>query len=120
MNSPRSTLPASSGDLPSPFPGRSEVIFLGGIYLITVVGGSLTIAVCGPGCCYIFFSILAAVSGLLMLRQLFASRVFCLAMLLLSLVGMWREKEARDTWEQRVLHLQIQSLQKHLEEVQPK
>ena len=121
MNTSSSTLPASSGDLvPTPVPRRSEVIFLGGIYLLTVVVGSLTIAACGPGCCFVFFSILAGVSGLLMFRQPFRSRVFCFIMLLLSLVGMWHEKEARDTWGQRALRHQIDSLQKALQTTQPK
>jgi hypothetical protein len=35
-------------------------------------------------------------------------------MLLLSLAGMWHEKEARDTWGQKGLRTQIQSLQEEL------
>lgn len=120
MNTSSSTHPAPSGDLaPASVPRRSEVIFPGGVYLVTIIVGSFTIAMCGPGCCFVFFSILAGVSGLLMFRQPFGSRVFCFIVLLLSLVGMWHEKEARETWGQRALRAQIQSLQKQLEEVQP-
>lgn len=119
MNTSSSTRPASSGDL-APIPKRSEVIFLGGVYLITVIVGSFTIAMCGPGCCFVFFFILAGVSGLLMLRQPFGSRVFCFVMLLISLVGMWHEKEERDTWSQSAMRAHIQELQKQLDEVQPK
>ncbi len=119
MNTPSSTPPASSSAV-TPVPRQTEIIFLGGTYFITAIIGSLTIAACGPGCCFIFFSILAGVSGLLMFRQSFASRVFCFVMLLLSLVGMWHEKEARDTWGQLALRHQMQRLQPELQKVQPK
>jgi hypothetical protein len=85
---------------------RSELTFLGVTYFITVFLGSMTIAACGPGCCFVFYSVIAGVSGLLMLRKPFASRCVCLGILILSLFGMWHEKEARDSWH--AFHLQQQ------------
>ena len=119
MNPSSTTLPASPND-GTPAPRRSEVIYLACIYLITAVLGTLTIAACGPGCCFAFFTLLAVVSGLLMFRQHFGSRVFCFIILLLSLVGMWHEKEARDNWGRIALHRQIERLQKELEKAQAK
>ena len=85
-----------------------------------MVIGSLFVSACGPGCCFVLFSAFAAVSGLLMLRRRFATRVVCLLALLFSIFGMWHEKEARDTWGQRALRHQIDSLQKILQTTQPK
>jgi hypothetical protein len=98
----------------------SELVFVGTIYIVTVVVGSMFIAACGPGCCYVFYSIIAGVSGLLMLRQPFTSRCICLTVLLASLFGMWHEKEARDTWGQRALRLQVEHLRQELQQPQPK
>jgi len=97
-----------------------ELRFLGIVYVATVFVASLTIAACGPGCCFVFYSIIAGVSGILMLRQFFLSRSICLIILLLSLFGMWHEKEVRDTWGQRALRLQIQKLQQEPERLQNK
>jgi len=100
----------SSSDITSPTRPwrtvRSELIFLGVTYFIAVIGGSTTIAACGPGCCFVFFSVIAGVSGFLMLRKPFLSRCICLAVLILSLFGMWHEKEARDSWQ--TFHLRQQ------------
>jgi hypothetical protein len=85
---------------------RSELTFLGVTYFITVFLGSMTIAACGPGCCFVFYSVIAGVSGLLMLRKPFASRCICLGVLIFSLFGMWHEKEARDSWQ--TFHLRKQ------------
>ena len=113
-------------DKPVPAPPRPhrewfcEFRFLGLAYVATVCVASLTIAACGPGCCFVFYSIIAGVSGLLMLRQRFLSRSICLIILLLSLIGMGHEKEVRDTWGQRALRLQIQKLQQEPEKLQNK
>jgi hypothetical protein len=72
----------------------SEVFFLGSTYFVTAFFGGFTIGACSPNCCFVFFSILAGVSALLMLRRPIGSRVFCLIMLLLSLAGMWHEMKA--------------------------
>jgi hypothetical protein len=85
---------------------RSELTFLGVTYFITVFLGSMTIAACGPGCCFVFYSVIAGVSGLLMLRKPFVSRCACLGILMFSLYGMWHEKEARDSWQ--TFHLRQQ------------
>lgn len=97
-----------------------EFRFLGLAYVATVFVASLTIAACGPGCCFVFYSVIAGVSGMLMLRRIFLSRCLCLVVLLLSLFGMWHEKEVRDTWGQRALRLQIQKLQQEPEKIQNK
>ena len=52
-------------------------------------------------------------SGLLMLRQRLATRVFCLVVLVLSLVGMWHEKEVRDSWKAQALQNEIDALRKN-------
>jgi hypothetical protein len=100
----------SSSDVFSPTTSwrivRSELKFLGITYFITVLLGSMTIAACGPVCCFVFFSIIAGVSGFLMLRKPFASRCICLGGVILSLFGMWHEKEARDSWQ--TFHLRQQ------------
>lgn len=83
--------------------------------MATVVIASMSVAACGPGCCFVFFSIIAGVSGLLMLRRPFTSRCFCGLILMLSLLGMWHEKETRDTWAERALRLQVQALQQELQ-----
>ena len=88
-------------------PILSELIFLGAIYFITIIGGSLTIAACGPGCCFVFYSVIAGVSGILMLRKPIVSRYICLGILFLSLFGMWHEKEARDSWKSYHLRQQL-------------
>jgi hypothetical protein len=98
----------------------SELSFLGCIYLGTIAVSSMFIAACGPGCCYIFYSIIAAVSGFLMLRQSFTTRGICLVVLLLSLFGMWHEKEVRDTWGQRMLSHQVERLQQQLQKSETK
>jgi hypothetical protein len=113
--SPGSDAPAS------PSPRREwlrELKFLIIAYVVTVFVASSFIAACGPGCCYVFYSIIAGISGVLMLRRAFSSRCICLGVLLLSLFGMWHEKEVRDTWGQRVLRLQIQKLQQKLDNTQ--
>lgn len=120
MDDPNSMLPASLGvnDPTALRPHRdlaSELLLIAIIYVATFVVGSLFIAACGPGCCYVFFSIFAGVSGILMLRQPFVSRCICLGVLLLSLFGMWHEKEVRDTWDQRALHLQIERLKQEIQ-----
>ena len=85
-----------------------------------MVIGSMFISACGPGCCFVLFSAFAAVSGLLMLRRRLATRVVCLLGLLFSIFGMWREKEASDTWGQRALRQQLESLEKAHPATQPK
>jgi hypothetical protein len=100
--------------------GVSESKFLGISYVATLLVASLFISLCGPGCCYVFFSIIAGVSGVLMLRRSFPSRCFCLGVLLLSLIGMWHEKETRDTWEARELRVKIETLQQDLQKDQSK
>jgi hypothetical protein len=99
-----------SSDINSPITPRrtirSELTFLGVTYFVTIIGGSLTIAACGPGCCFVFYSVIAGVSGFLMLRKSFVSRCTCLVVLILSLFGMWHEKEARDSWQ--TFHLRQQ------------
>jgi len=75
----------------------SECFVIGGTYLCTAFFATTFICFCGPGCYFAFYSILAGVSGFLMLRQARLTRVVCLAMLLLFLYGMWYEKEVRDT-----------------------
>ena len=45
-----------------------------------------------------------------MLRPCNGSRLFCFLVLFISLAGMWHEKEVRDTWTERNLRLQIQSI----------
>jgi hypothetical protein len=87
---------------------RSESTFLGLTYFITVFLGSMTIAACGPGCCFVFYSVIAGVSGLLMLRKPFVSRCVCLGILMLSLFGMWHEKEVRDSWQTFQLRQQLE------------
>jgi hypothetical protein len=86
---------------------RSELTFLGITYFITVFVGTMTIAACGPGCCFVFFFVIAGVSGFLMLRKPFASRCICLGVLILSFFGMWHEKEARDSWQTFCLRKQL-------------
>lgn len=95
-----------------------ELRFLMIAYIVTFFVASLFIAACGPGCCYVFYSIIAGISGAVMLRRYFPSRCICLCVLLLSLYGMWHEKEVKDTWGQRALRLQIQNLQQKLEKTQ--
>lgn len=90
-------------------------MFLAAVYTGTLFVGSMFISACGPGCCFVFYSIIAVVSGLLMLRRPMTSRCICLAILVLSLFGMWHEKEARDTWAQRSLRLQVDKLQQELQ-----
>lgn len=53
-----------------------------------------------------------------MLKKALSTRVVCLAILLLSLAGMWHEKEVRDSWGQHVLRRQIQTLQKQIEQIE--
>jgi hypothetical protein len=112
------------GGSSAPRPHRafaSELLFLGGIYAGAVVVGSLFISACGPGCCFVFYSILAGISGLLlMLSRHLVSRCICFIVLLLSLFGMWHEKEARDTWGERVLRVQIERLRDELQQRGPK
>ena len=121
VSSSSSTPPASSEDLAlTPVSLRSLAIFLGSVYLVTVIVASFTIDMCGPGCSFVFYFILAGVSGLLMFRPPFGSRLFCFIVLLLSLLGMGHEKEARETYVQRALRAKVQSLQKHIEEVESK
>jgi hypothetical protein len=114
MDSPVTPLPANPSNIATAATPRSfgsEVLFLACTYFVIALFGSFFIAACAPGCCYVFFSILAAASGLLMLRDRFGSRVICLVMLLLSLAGMWHEKEARSTWGEIALRRQIETLQ---------
>jgi hypothetical protein len=122
MNSSSIISASPDSDTPtSPRPRREwlrELRFLIIAYVVTAFVASLSIAACGPGCCYVFYSIIAGVSGVLMLRRPFSSRCICLAVLLLSLFGMGHEKEVRDTWGQRALRLQIQNLQQKLEKTQ--
>lgn len=122
MNTPTSTALTSSDNSPaSPRRGFArELAFLTVTYIGTAVVASLFIGLCGRGCCYIFYSIIAGVSGLLMLRQPLLSRCICLGVLLLSLFGMWHEKETVETWGQRALRLQIEDLQKQLQDVKQK
>lgn len=98
----------------------SELKFLVPIYIIAAITASFFIAACGPGCCFVFYSIIAGVSGFLMLRESRFSRWICLGVLLLSLLGMWHEKEVRDTWGQNKLRIQIQRLEQQLQESQHK
>jgi hypothetical protein len=125
MISPSSTLPPRS-EPPGSITLRaqrglaSELIFLGSSYIVTVIVGSMFIAACGPGCCYVFYSIVAGISGILMLRRPFVSRCICLGALLLALLGMWHEKEVRETWGQRALHHQLEILQHELQKTQIK
>lgn len=120
------TMLSASSDSSDPAPPRpyrrlmSELIFLAIGYFATVSVASMFIAACGPGCCFVFYSIIAGVSGLFMFRQSLFSRGICLVVLLLSLFGMWHEKEVRDTWVQQGLNRQIQNLHQELEIVQPK
>jgi membrane protein implicated in regulation of membrane protease activity len=89
-----------------------EISFLSVGYLIAGFFALSTISLCGPGCCFAFFTVLAVASGLFMLlRRAFYSRVFCLVILLLSLVGMWHEKQARDSWAVHDLQQRIQEMQ---------
>jgi len=87
---------------------------VGGTYLVTLVGASLTVGMCGPGCCYVFFSVLAAVSGFVMLRASLGTRVVGLAVLIFSLVQMASEKDTRETWAHRAQQRQIEALQQEL------
>jgi hypothetical protein len=121
----RSALPAGSGvrtpSAPRPHQALvSELSILGCIYLGTIAFSSMFIAACGPGCCFIFYSIIAGVSGFLMLRPSFTTRGICLVILLLSLFGMWHEKEVRDTWGQRMQSRQIERLQQELQKSETK
>lgn len=84
------------------------------MYAVTLLVGSLTIGLCGPGCCYVFFSILAGVSGLLMLRSAMGTRVIGLAVLLFSLVQMGFEKEELETWSHRAQRRQMETQQQQL------
>ena len=125
MNTASATLTANSENTASESPKparrlRSELIFLGLTYLVTFFFASLSLSLCGPGCCYIFYSIIAGISGFLMLRQRLLSRIVCLGVLLFSLFGMWHEKEARETWGARSLRLQIQNLEQELQKAPPK
>jgi len=81
------------------------------MYCAALVIGPIFMGACGPGCCYVLYSIFAGVSGFLMLLWTFALRCICLVVLLLSLFGMWHEKETRDTWGQRALRQQMEALQ---------
>jgi len=124
-NTPPSALSANSGvrapSTPRPHQALvSELSLLSCIYLGTIAVSSMFIAACGPGCCYIFYSIIAGVSGFLMLRPSFTTRGICLVVLLLSLFGMWHEKEVRDTWGQRMLSHQIERLQQELRKSETK
>ena len=116
------TAPSTGSDAAQSAPRShpSEFLFVGACYITTMVVGSLFVSACGPGCCFVLYSVCAAVSGLLMLRRRLATRIVCLLALFFSLFGMWHEKETRDTWGQRALRLQIQNLQKQIEEVHPK
>lgn len=121
MSSSSSTPPTSpEGGVPTLVSLRSQGVFLGSVYLVTVIVASLTIDMCGPGCSFVFYFILAGVSGLLMFRPPFGSRLVCFIVLLLSLLGMGHEKEARETYVQRALRAKVQSLQKHIEEIESK
>lgn len=108
-----SASPALSASLPSASPLRtprqhSDFMFVAGSYVGTFIVGSMFVSACGPGCCFVLYSALAVVSGLLMLRRSFATRIVCLVALLLSLVGMWHEKEARDSWTVHHLRKQLE------------
>ncbi|MEI6232240.1 MAG: hypothetical protein WCT04_04265 [Planctomycetota bacterium] len=86
----------------------AEVALVGVTYFFTAFVASMFISMCGPGCCFVFYTILAGVSGLLMLRELFFTRLLCFAFLLLFMFGMWHEKEVRDTHRERALKRAIQ------------
>ena len=45
-----------------------------------------------------------------MLRPDNGSRLFCFLVLSISIAGMWHEKEVRETWTERHLRQQIQSI----------
>jgi hypothetical protein len=103
-------------DARSPGAGR-EIAVLGCTYFVAFIFASMSIGFCGDGCCFAFYSILGITSAFLMLRRSFPTRVVCLLVLLASVVGMWHEKETRDTYTVAALRQQIQTLQQaHPEE----
>lgn len=60
----------------------SEFAVPGVVYFFTLLFAPAFISLCGPGCCYVFYSIFAIVSGLLMLGQNFISRCICFCVLI--------------------------------------
>jgi hypothetical protein len=110
------SIPLSDSGVPFPrqtkaaTPAR-EIRFLVIGYIIAFFLAMSSLGLCGPGCCFAFYSILAIASGLFLLRRAFYTRVFCLAILLFSIVGMWHEKVTRDSWAVRDLQQQIQDMQ---------
>ena len=119
MKIPNSNLPAGPGDT-APAPSKSEVLYIGCTYVVSASVGAANMTYSGPGSGFIFFTILAGVSGILMLRQSFGTRVFCCVMLLLSLAGMWHEKEAKDTLNKDLLRHQLEDAQQKLQKIQPR
>jgi hypothetical protein len=116
MNPSVSPIAASAPTLSSRTDVSREFVVLGGSYFATFLVASMTISACGPGCCFVFYSIFAGVSGLLMLRQSWASRCLCCVVLLGSLGGMWYEKAARETWHDIAMKHRIAELQAALTE----
>jgi hypothetical protein len=89
----------------------SQIALLVIIYLPVLVLSSMTISLCGPGCCFVFYAIIALASGLLMFRRPFFLQVFCLLILWGAIGGMWHEKQTRDTWANHALRVQLEDIQ---------
>jgi hypothetical protein len=89
----------------------SQIGLLTIVYLPVLVLSSLTISLCGPGCCFVFYAIIAVASGFLMFRRQVFSQVFCLLVLWVAVGGMWHEKRTRDTWANQELRMRLEDLQ---------
>ena len=89
-----------------------QILIVGVVYAFSAIFASLFNSMCGPGCCFVFYTILAVVSGALMLSKSILIRSISFAMLVIFLYGMWHEKEVRDTHRERFLKHQIEQLHK--------
>jgi hypothetical protein len=99
---------------------ESELRTLAGFYLTAAIIASCTASLSGYGSHFDAFMVFAIASGLLMLRPSKTSRLICMLILLISIVGMKYQREIRDEWRANFMRVELDRMEKKAEAAEAK